>query len=80
MSENYAMVEWTGRRKGTKPHHLVPKRRDGSVREGDTSFCGMVGVGDSGWTVVDSPENRACRRCVRFSKRYEGMKARRALK
>ena len=80
MSENYAMVEWTGRRKGTKPHHLILRRRDGSVQKGDVSFCGMVGIGDNGWAVVESPENRVCRRCARFSQRYESMKSRREMR
>jgi hypothetical protein len=80
MSENCAMVEWTGRRKGTKPHHLIPKRSDGSVRKGDMSFCGMVGVGDTDWDVAENPENRACRRCVRFSQRYEHIKRRRGMR
>ena len=71
MSEKYAKIHWVGRRKGTKPHHLILRRSDGSVSQGDSSFCGMVLVGDSRWEVTDEAENRVCKRCVYFAERYE---------
>jgi hypothetical protein len=71
MSEKYAKIHWVGRRKGAKPHHLILRRSDGSVLEGDASFCGMVIVGDSHWEVDEEGDNRACKRCVYFAERYE---------
>ncbi len=90
MSERYAYLFWSGRRKGsggssgitnpTKPVHIVLRRMDGTVKENDASICGMVIVGGRDWELVGKkPEGRLCARCKKYSERYEHIKRRRGL-
>lgn len=72
------VIHWTGRRKGTKPDHLILPLRDGTVGDNAPSLCGMVQNGDRNWELGES-EARKCRRCERFLKSFIEIQERRNL-
>lgn len=66
----YAILGWIGKRSKRRPAHLILWRRDGTVRDGDVSFCGMVHVGCRDWEI-QPVSDWVCKRCLKFSRRYE---------